>query len=69
METVYEYLTPVEAQAQRAYLEAYRAAYTRVYELGHSQDRERLLYWSALAHSSGCTARERVLSAYETASL
>ena len=69
MESVYEDLTPVEALAQRAYLEAYRQAYTRGYEPGHSQDRERLLYWSALAHASGCTARERVLSAYQPASL
>ncbi len=69
METVYEYLTQVEAQAQRAYLEAYRAVYARVYEPGYSQDRERQLYWSSLAHSSGCTARERVISAYETVSL
>ena len=69
METVYEYLTPVEAQAQRAYLDAYRAAYARVYEPGHSQDRERLLYWSALAHGAGRAARERVLSAHEATSL
>ena len=69
METVYEYLTPVEAQAQRAYLEAYRAAYARVYDERCSGNREKLVHWSSLAHASGCTARQRVLSAHSAASL
>ena len=69
MRTVYEYLTAAEAEAERAYLDAYRAAYARVYEPGHSQDRERLVYWSALVHSAGCAASERALPAHEATSL
>ena len=69
METVYEYLTAVEAEGQRAFLQAYREEYTRLYKPGYSEDGERLVYWSELAHRAGCIARNRVLSAYEPASV
>lgn len=63
MNTIYEYLSEPEARAEAAYRRAYCTEYTRVYEPGCSQDRERLLYWSALAHSVARAARDRVLRA------
>ena len=69
METVYEYLTVVEAEGQRAFLKAYREEYTRPYKPGYSEDRKRLVYWSELAHRAGCIARNRALSACEPATV
>lgn len=54
------YLPEREARAERAYLESYRTEYTRLYEPGRVA-RERLLYWSGLAHRSGKAAREAEL--------
>ena len=67
MYTLDTYLTPAEARAERAYLEAYRAAYARLYEPEWAGDRERLVYWSELAHAAGRSARERVLSSEQPA--
>ena len=60
MYTIDEYLTELEARAERTYREAYCAEYLRLYEPGHSTDRERLMYWSELAHRAGKAAREKV---------
>ena len=57
-----EYLTETESAAERAYFAAYRREYERNYDPKYAGDREKLIYWSALAHSAGKTARERVLA-------
>ena len=62
MYTLDTYLTPAEARVERAYLQAYRGAYARLYEPKWTGDREHLLYWSQLAHAAGRSARERVLA-------
>ena len=67
MYSIYEYLSEAEAGAERAYRQAYHAEYMRVYEPGHGEDRERLVYWSELAHQAGKAARERVLAAHQPA--
>ncbi len=48
-DTIYDYLTPDEAGACRAYLAAYRSEYARLHD---RQDGELglLRYWSELAH-------------------
>ncbi len=61
MDTIYTYLTDVEAEAERAFRAAYCEEYSRVYEPGHAGDRARLVYWSELAGAAGRLARERVL--------
>ncbi len=63
MYTLDEYLTDEEADAARAYLSAYCAEYDRVWQAGCAGDRERLMYWSELAHQAGKAARERSLAA------
>ena len=63
MYTIHEYLTEAEARAERAYSQAYYEEYMRLYKPGYSGDRERLVYWSELAHRAGRAARERVLDA------
>ena len=68
MYTIYEYLTEPEARAERAYRQAYYDEYMRLYKRGHSEDQERLVYWSELAHRAGNAARERVLDAERLAS-
>ena len=62
MYTLDKYLPEHEAAAERVYIQAYYEAYTRVYEPGHSDDRERLIYWSELANWAGSRARERALA-------
>ncbi len=63
METIYGYLTETEARGEQAYRSAYYAEYMRLYEVRHSEDRQRLLFWAALAHHAANSARERVLEA------
>ncbi len=65
METIYGYLTETEARGEQAYRSAYYAEYMRLYEVRHSEDRQRLLFWAALAHHAANSARERVLEAYQ----
>ncbi len=66
MHTIDEYLSDVEASAERAYRQAYYSEYMRLYEPGRSGDRERLVYWSELAHRAGKAAREKVLNGMPT---
>lgn len=63
MHTIDVYLTETESQAEHAYRSAYYTEYTRVFEPQYSQDRERLLFWAALAHQAAKTARARILQA------
>ena len=69
MYTLDTYLTPAEARAERAYLEAYRAEYERLYKAEWAGDRERLVYWSEVAHRVGRSARERVLADQQPAAV
>lgn len=63
MDTLDGYLTEAEADAERAYRRAYHAEYTRLWEPNRSGDRERLLFWSELAHWAGKSARALALAA------
>ncbi len=59
-DTVYGCLQPMEEAAARAYLEAYRAEWMRVYDPEHAAERARQVYWAQLAHTAGVIAAERV---------
>ena len=48
-DTIYDYLSPEEAKACRAYLGEYRAEYERLRDR-ETDDLELLRYWSELAH-------------------
>ncbi len=63
MDTLDRYLTESEAGGERAYRRAYHAEYTRLWEPNRSGDRERLLFWSELAHQVGKSARALALAA------
>ncbi len=66
MYTLESFLPEHEARAERAYLEGYRTEYARLSEPGQAADRERLLYWSELAHRAGKAARETELGRVPT---
>lgn len=61
MDTIDIYLTEVEARAEHAYRQSYYTEYMRVFEPGHPDDRDRLAFWSQLAHFAAKAARDRVL--------
>lgn len=61
-ESVYDLLTDVEASGARAYVEAFRAEYERVYDQRHAGDMTMLRFWQSLAHTSARVARERTLA-------
>ena len=61
MYTLDSYLPEHEARAERAYRQAYCVEYLRLHEPKHASNRERLLYWSDLAHRAGKAARDKVL--------
>ncbi len=58
-DTVYGCLQPAEEAAARAYLEAYRAEWARLYDPKHASDRARQVRWAQLAHTAGVIASER----------
>ena len=66
MYTLNSYLPEHEARAERTYRQAYCAEYLRLHDPQHASNRERLLYWSELAHRAGKAARERVLNGMST---
>lgn len=59
--SVYELLTDVEASGARAYVEAFRAEYERVYDASNAGDVTMLRFWQSLAHTTARVARERAL--------
>jgi hypothetical protein len=63
MDTLDGYLSEAEAGAERAYRRAYHAEYARLWEPDRSGDRERLPFWSELAHRVGKSARALALAA------
>ena len=65
MSTLDTFLSDSEIKAEQEYRQVYYTEYMRVYEPARADDREKLLFWSDLAHRAAKSARDRMLKLAE----